>query len=88
MVRYDDLFVETLSYHDTKRLLGTLLRDDIMPIIADTARYVSNRVTIIQVNEEQLPGSHTFQLELRLDEIVGTNDPAKIQFFVGRVNLC
>ena len=59
-----------------------------MPIIADTARYVTNRVAIIQVNEEQLSGSHTFQLELRFYEIVGTNDPTKIQFFVWRVNLC
>jgi len=76
------LLVEAFSDHDTVRLLGSLLRQNIVAVIADAARDVTNGIAVVEVDQEQLPGRHGFEFQLGLDEIIGANHPAKIQLFI------
>ena len=54
-----------------------------MAVIADASRDVLDRIAVIENNGESLSGLHRFQLQFRLDKIVGTNNPAQIQFRIG-----
>lgn len=49
-----------------------------MAIIGYAARDVPDGVAVVKMNEQELTGSHAFQLELGLHEIIGTNHPSKI----------
>ena len=53
-----------------------------MAIIGHAARDIPDGIAVVEMNKQELPGSHAFQLELRLHKIIGTNDPSKIQLFV------
>lgn len=59
------------------------LDKDGMSVIADAPWDVLDRFAVIEDDGKSLSGLHRFQLELRLDKIVGTNNPAQIQFCIG-----
>ena len=69
--------------HDAIGMVGSLLREHIMAIITDAARDIADRIAVIKVNQQQLPSGHGLKLQFGFHEIVRTNDPAKIQFFIG-----
>ena len=48
-----------------------------MPIIADTARHIANRVAIVQMHEEQLPGSHLSSLSFVFTKLYGQMTPRR-----------
>jgi hypothetical protein len=63
-------------------LIGSLLREHIMTVIGHTSRDIPNRVAVVEMNQEELPGRHALQFELGLYKIIRTDNAAKIQLFI------
>ncbi|CAE6766007.1 hypothetical protein NSPZN2_40045 [Nitrospira defluvii] len=63
-------------------MVGALLRQYIMAIIGHATRDIPDGIAVVEMNKKELAGGHAFQLELGLHEIIGTNDPTKIQLLV------
>lgn len=65
------------------RLRPGFLDEDGMAVIADASRDVLDRIAVIENDGKRLSGLHRFQLQLRLDKIVRTNNSAQIQLRIG-----
>ncbi len=53
-----------------------------MTVIGHTSRDIPNRVAVVEMNQEELPGRHALQFELGLYKIIRTDNAAKIQLFI------
>lgn len=76
------LVVGALSDHDTIELCERFLTEDDMPVVADAAGNVPDRVPLIEEYRQNLSSFHALQFQLGLDEIVGTDHSAEIQFCI------
>jgi len=56
------------------------LREHRVPFVTDTLRHVTNGISRVQNNRQNLPLLHRFKLQFRFDEVVGANHSPQIQF--------
>jgi hypothetical protein len=56
------------------------LREHRVPFVTDTLRHVTNGISRVQNNRQDLPLLHRFKLQFRFDEVIGANHSPQIQF--------
>jgi len=65
-----------------RSLADTVLQDVAFTYPARTLLDIPNRVAVVEMNQEELPGRHALQFELGLYKIIRTDNAAKIQLFI------